>query len=184
MTKIISSSHPGRRRARYLNSSVAVLCLAAIVGGPVAFQALNGSYWTSPAWGAERVMPQGAASRPVGFSDVVARVKPAVISVRVKIDEAEQSEDQDQEGPVIPSASQTSRRSHLKKFFGDVVAPEKPDAAEVAVGEGSGFFISADGYAVTNNHVVEHPQSVEVTTNTGRPTTPRSWDWTPRPTSP
>jgi serine protease Do len=34
-------------------------------------------------------------------------------------------------------------------------------------GEGSGFFISADGYAVTNNHVVDHAKSVEVTTDDG-----------------
>ena len=33
---------------------------------------------------------------------------------------------------------------------------------------GSGFFISADGYAVTNNHVVDHAQSVQVTTDDGK----------------
>ena len=35
------------------------------------------------------------------------------------------------------------------------------------MGEGSGFFISADGYAVTNNHVVDHASSVQVTTDDG-----------------
>ena len=30
------------------------------------------------------------------------------------------------------------------------------------MGQGSGFFISADGYAVTNNHVVDKAESVEV----------------------
>ena len=34
-------------------------------------------------------------------------------------------------------------------------------------GLGSGFFISADGYAVTNNHVVDHAKSVQVTTDDG-----------------
>ena len=33
---------------------------------------------------------------------------------------------------------------------------------------GSGFFISADGYAVTNNHVVEHAKDVSVTTDDGQ----------------
>ena len=36
------------------------------------------------------------------------------------------------------------------------------------VGEGSGFFISADGYAVTNNHVVDHATQVKVTTEDGK----------------
>ncbi len=35
------------------------------------------------------------------------------------------------------------------------------------MGEGSGFFISADGYAVTNNHVVDHAESVQITTDDG-----------------
>src|SRR5271163_3523103 len=33
--------------------------------------------------------------------------------------------------------------------------------------EGSGFFISADGYAVTNNHVVDHAKTVQVVTDNG-----------------
>src|SRR5262249_36866526 len=35
-------------------------------------------------------------------------------------------------------------------------------------GQGSGFFITADGYAVTNNHVVDKAQTVEVTTDEGK----------------
>ena len=38
---------------------------------------------------------------------------------------------------------------------------------QIITGEGSGFFISADGYAVTNNHVVDHAKSVQVTTDDG-----------------
>ena len=37
----------------------------------------------------------------------------------------------------------------------------------MVTGEGSGFFISADGYAVTNNHVVDHAKSVQVTADDG-----------------
>ena len=36
------------------------------------------------------------------------------------------------------------------------------------MGQGSGFFISADGYAVTNNHVVDKADSVEITTDDGK----------------
>ena len=38
---------------------------------------------------------------------------------------------------------------------------------ETIIGEGSGFFIAADGYAVTKNHVVDHAKSVQVTTDDG-----------------
>src|SRR5215469_5200259 len=35
-------------------------------------------------------------------------------------------------------------------------------------GQGSGFFISADGYAVTNNHVVDKAENVQVTADDGK----------------
>ena len=41
-------------------------------------------------------------------------------------------------------------------------------AVNFVTGQGSGFFISADGYAVTNNHVVDKAESVEVTTDDGK----------------
>jgi serine protease Do len=37
-----------------------------------------------------------------------------------------------------------------------------------AEAQGSGFFISADGYVVTNNHVVDHASEVQVTMDDGR----------------
>src|SRR5258708_5609417 len=36
------------------------------------------------------------------------------------------------------------------------------------MGQGSGFFISSDGFAVTNNHVVDGADKVEVTTDAGK----------------
>ena len=43
-----------------------------------------------------------------------------------------------------------------------------PRGGRVIMGQGSGFFISADGYAVTNNHVVDGASKVEVTTDDGK----------------
>ena len=56
--------------------------------------------------------------------------------------------------------------------------PDAPNGSEgmprgrgghnVITGQGSGFFITADGFAVTNNHVVEKAESVQVTTDDGK----------------
>ena len=45
--------------------------------------------------------------------------------------------------------------------------PGGPHPPRVVTTQGSGFFISADGYAVTNNHVVANAQSLEVATDDG-----------------
>src|ERR1700716_3984355 len=58
-----------------------------------------------------------------------------------------------------------------QKFFQQFGFGGTPDAPaqrhQIITGEGSGFFISPDGYAVTNNHVVDHATSVRVTADDG-----------------
>jgi serine protease Do len=154
MSKTIDSRKLGSRRASRLTAVSSVAVLAAIIGG-TATRELNFPGWTAPAQAAE-----SAALPATGFADIVAKVKPAVISVRVKIDESQPSS-QESAAPTIPPGSP------LEKFFRDFGFPA-PRGQGVITGEGSGFFISSDGYAVTNNHVVDHAQSVEVTTNDGK----------------
>jgi serine protease Do len=104
---------------------------------------------------------QKLPQRPVGFADIVAKVKPAVISVRVKIDKPVNSslgggDDQD-----VPPG--------LKRFFKRFGMPNQGEGGhQVITGQGSGFFITADGYAVTNNHVVQNAENVQVTTDDGK----------------
>jgi serine protease Do len=63
--------------------------------------------------------------------------------------------------------------SPLDKFFQQFGGQQQfgrngaPQRHQTIVGEDSGFFISPDGYAVTNNHVVDHAKSVQVTTDDG-----------------
>ena len=146
-----------------LLASVAGLGAAVLLAGPGGYRPLSLSPLASSAQAAE------TAQHPAGFADLVAKVKPAVISVRVKIDNAAKTADADEKGgndmlPFRPG-------SQLDKFFQQFGFKNMPNGMprrhEMITGEGSGFFISHDGYAVTNDHVVDHAKSVQVTADDG-----------------
>ena len=106
-------------------------------------------------------------AQPVGFADIVEHVKPSVISVKVNINEKVAKDDGDDESPFQPG-------SPMERFFRRFGGPDglppgmRGGRGRVITGQGSGFFISADGYAVTNNHVVDGASKVEVTTDDGK----------------
>jgi len=133
-----------------LLSSAAALAIAALAGGSIGLGGgMAGLTGPSMAQAAEQ-------STPPGFADLVAKVKPAVISVRVKIERESSADDNDNEAP--------RRNSPFYRFF---FGPNGQQPRQQITGEGSGFFISSDGYAVTNNHVVDHAKTVQVTTDDG-----------------
>ena len=153
-----------------LMASVAGLGLAVLLTGPGAFRAVNGPAWTGTALAAENML------QPTGFADIVAKVKPAVISVRVRMDaektaSLEDNEDNGQNGQMQPGAplDRFFKQFGFKQFGMPDGAPNgmAPRSRPVNA-EGSGFFISADGYAVTNNHVVDHAKTVQIVTDDGR----------------
>ncbi|HMF26757.1 MAG TPA: Do family serine endopeptidase [Pseudolabrys sp.] len=175
----MTQTNSDSRKSRYLSArrltllaSVGVLGAAVLLAGP-------DNSWHSAAGTLPANAAESAMQRPVGFADIVAKVKPAVISVRVKVSGSaepamldENSGDGEQQIPVQPG-------SPLDKFFrqfgeqfgqqfGQQFGPRAPRRHGPMMGEGSGFFITADGYAVTNNHVVNHATSVQVTTDDGK----------------
>jgi serine protease Do len=160
-----NTSHPAPRkvlkpRRLALLASAAGLSMAVLAAGPGGYLPFNLPAWTSSAHAAE------TAQSTAGFADLVTKVKPAVISVRVKIDgDAENGAVAQKEG--MNSDESDSPLDQFSKQFGFRIPNGMPQRHQVITGEGSGFFISADGYAVTNNHVVDHAQSVQVTTDDG-----------------
>src|SRR5882724_10686837 len=108
-------------------------------------------------------------AQPVGFADIVERVKPSVISVKVNINEKIAKDDSgDDDAPQFQPGSPMER--FFRRFGGPDGLPPgmRGGRGRVITGQGSGFFISADGFAVTNNHVVDGASKVEVTTDEGK----------------
>jgi serine protease Do len=147
------------RRSRLLASvaGISVLLLAGLGG----YDHMSSVGFTQPVRAAE------AVRQPTGFADLVAKVKPAVISVRVRIEQTAETTGMGGGTGAIPFEP----GAPLDKFFKQFGFSDRPNGMpqrhQVLTGEGSGFFISADGYAVTNNHVVDHAKSVEVKTDDG-----------------
>ena len=156
---------------------VTLLASVAALGGIMLLAGPGGYRPSSLAWtsAASAAAADTASQHPAGFADLVAKVKPAVISVRVMIDAAsdpelmkEMHQNSDQEAiPFEPGSPMEKFFQQFGQQFGSQGMPHAHPRHEFVTGEGSGFFISPDGYAVTNNHVVDHAKSVQVTTDNG-----------------
>jgi serine protease Do len=149
-----------KRNAAVPWRSIAGACaIGVLAGGWV----IGARAFAPTGWGGRPAAPSLVAelnspadSRP-GFAKLVETVKPAVIGVKATM-AAQVGEGRAQGSP-------------FEEFFHQHGAPgdtpdglARPHRRRVMTAQGSGFFISADGYIVTNNHVVEGTSSAEIET--------------------
>ena len=161
----------GQKRSRWgsgqLGRSLGLVCLGAGV-------ATAGSYWVGrPAVAPPQATPvvatqtprqlaaapiaqtaPAAAANPNFVTNVVNQVGPAVVRI-------------DASRTVSQSSSPFSGGDPLRDFFGQQQQQQQP-SERTERGLGSGFVVSSDGRIITNSHVVEGADTVEVTLKDGR----------------
>jgi serine protease Do len=116
---------------------------------------------------AQNSAPAVVQSMP-SFADIVAKVRPAVVSVKVKLEATAMNEEDGQEFsmPDLPPGHPLEK--FFKQFRDQNKAGKKGAPKQYGMAQGSGFFITPDGYVVTNNHVVENAIEVTLTTDDGK----------------
>lgn len=132
-----------------------VIAAAATAGGAIRWPSADAQVAPALAQDARLVRTQGQVvfspppGAPMSFADIVEAVSPAVVSidVRTRVD-----------------AGALRRIPGFENFPFDIPLPQGPEGPELPpqLGSGSGFFISADGYIVTNNHVVTNAEEITV----------------------
>jgi serine protease Do len=116
------------------------LMAALLAGSTLSGAAVMNAYAATPA----PVNPPAAMAHIPDFADLVSQVKPAVVSITVKMEAAAEAP----EGPM--------------QFM-----PMQPERRRMMEARGSGFIVDPSGTVITNNHVVKDAKSVSIQLDDG-----------------
>jgi len=98
---------------------------------------------------------------PLEFTDVAKKVMPAVVHIKsTRVQRISRGQDR---GNIDPFRD-FYNDDIFRRFFGpDFETPQQlPESPRTIVGAGSGVIINSDGYIVTNNHVIDNVDDIEV----------------------
>ena len=100
------------------------------------------------------------------FTRLVDQVGPAVVSVQAEIGSKAQAAAAQRGQPQMPDDEEVPE--FFRRFFGPGMTPGMPgmpgapNARPRGVSQGTGFIISADGYVLTNHHVIDGADTVRI----------------------
>jgi serine protease Do len=109
--------------------------------------------------------PAAAAPAPESFSELAKKVTPAVVNIQTTQTMAERGQDMP-DMPFPPGSPFEEFFKHFGPFGGDGFGEPQPRGPMNALG--SGFVIDEDGHVVTNNHVVQGADEIQVRFADGR----------------
>lgn len=155
----LRSHHPALRRS----AMAAVLLAGTALGGfAVGHSALaqDGAPVNPPN---TQIQPQPLPD----FTGLVARVKPAVVSITNKMRATPAALEDDDQSGGLQGGPQNGPMPQLPFPFNQMIPNGAHPQARAVEARGSGFIVSADGTVVTNNHVVKGARSLSVTLDDG-----------------